>query len=69
MDDLNNLEDALWAAADHLRANSELTAAECCTPVLNLIFRRRDEPLRPRASATRRLPRREPAPLRHRLRA
>ncbi len=31
-------EDALWAAADNLRANSGLKASEYSTPVLGLIF-------------------------------
>jgi len=34
----NNLESRLWDAADELRANSSLTAAEYSTPVLGLIF-------------------------------
>ncbi len=36
----NNLESRLWDAADELRANSSLTAAEYSTPVLGLIFLR-----------------------------
>lgn len=33
-----SLEDDLWAAADNLRANSDLKASEYGTPVLGLIF-------------------------------
>ncbi len=36
----NTLEDRLWAAADQLRANSGLTAAQYSAPVLGLIFLR-----------------------------
>ncbi|MSP38032.1 MAG: SAM-dependent DNA methyltransferase [Deltaproteobacteria bacterium] len=36
----NTLETRLWAAADQLRANSGLTAAQYSTPVLGLIFLR-----------------------------
>ncbi len=36
--DLKGLQDRLWAAADELRANSTLTAAEYRDPVLGLIF-------------------------------
>ncbi|PKL95278.1 MAG: hypothetical protein CVV18_06150, partial [Gammaproteobacteria bacterium HGW-Gammaproteobacteria-8] len=35
---LKQLEDTLWAAADNLRANSDLKASEYSTPVLGLIF-------------------------------
>jgi len=35
---LKKLEDDLWAAADKLRANSDLRAAEYSTPVLGIIF-------------------------------
>ena len=35
---LKQLEDDLWAAADNLRANSDLNASEYGTPVLGLIF-------------------------------
>lgn len=35
---LKKLEDDLWAAADNLRANSDLKASEYSTPVLGLIF-------------------------------
>lgn len=35
---LKLLEDDLWAAADNLRANSDLKASEYSTPVLGLIF-------------------------------
>ena len=38
--DLKLLEDDLWEAADHLLANSKLTASECSMPVLGLIFLR-----------------------------
>jgi type I restriction enzyme M protein len=34
------LEDRLWAAADQLRANSGLNAAQYSAPVLGLIFLR-----------------------------
>ncbi len=37
---LNKLENDLWEAADQLRANSKLTAAEYSMPVLGLIFLR-----------------------------
>ena len=36
----NTLEKRLWEAADQLRANSGLTAAQYSTPVLGLIFLR-----------------------------
>lgn len=35
---LKQLEDTLWEAADNLRANSDLKASEYSTPVLGLIF-------------------------------
>jgi type I restriction enzyme M protein len=35
---LKKLEKDLWAAADKLRANSDLKASEYSTPVLGLIF-------------------------------
>ena len=35
---LKKLERDLWAAADKLRANSDLKASEYSTPVLGLIF-------------------------------
>lgn len=35
---LKQLEDDLWSAADNLRANSDLRASEYGTPVLGLIF-------------------------------
>ncbi|MCE2484878.1 MAG: type I restriction-modification system subunit M N-terminal domain-containing protein [Desulfurellaceae bacterium] len=35
---LKQLENDLWAAADTLRANSDLKASEYSTPVLGLIF-------------------------------
>ena len=35
---LKQLEDDLWSAADNLRANSDLKASEYGTPVLGLIF-------------------------------
>jgi len=37
---LKKLEDSLWKAADQLRANSNLTAAQYSQPVLGLIFLR-----------------------------
>lgn len=37
-DQLKKLENDLWAAADKLRANSDLKASEYSTPVLGLIF-------------------------------
>jgi type I restriction enzyme M protein len=37
-DQLKQLEDGLWSAADNLRANSDLNASEYSTPVLGLIF-------------------------------
>lgn len=37
-DQLKQLEDDLWSAADKLRANSDLKASEYGTPVLGLIF-------------------------------
>ena len=37
---LKKLENDLWAAADKLRANSDLKANEYSTPVLGLIFRK-----------------------------
>lgn len=40
MDDLKQLEDSLWEAADRLRANSKLNATEYSMPVLGLIFLR-----------------------------
>jgi type I restriction enzyme M protein len=39
-DTLKDLEDRLWAAADNLRANSNLSSHEYSTPVLGLIFLR-----------------------------
>ncbi len=51
MTDLDELERRLWAAADELRANSTLTAAQYRDPVLGLIFlafaEHRFEQLRP----------------------
>lgn len=35
---LKVLEDQLWQAADNLRANSDLSAAQYSTPVLGIIF-------------------------------
>jgi len=40
LQDLEKLEDSLWAAADQLRANSKLTSSEYCMPVLGVIFLR-----------------------------
>lgn len=37
-DQLKQLEKQLWAAADNLRANSDLKSSEYATPVLGLIF-------------------------------
>lgn len=37
-DQLKQLEDELWVAANNLRANSDLSASEYSTPVLGLIF-------------------------------
>jgi type I restriction enzyme M protein len=37
---VRQLESELWEAADQLRANSKLTAAEYAMPVLGLIFLR-----------------------------
>ena len=37
-DQLKKLESDLWAAADKLRANSDVKASEYSTPVLGLIF-------------------------------
>jgi type I restriction enzyme M protein len=39
-DQLKQLEDQLWSAADNLRANSDLKASEYSIPVLGLIFLR-----------------------------
>lgn len=38
IDQLKQLKDDLWSAADNLRANSDLKASEYGTPVLGLIF-------------------------------
>lgn len=40
MNNSDQLEGDLWAAADNLRANSKLTSSEYCMPVLGLIFLR-----------------------------
>jgi type I restriction enzyme M protein len=40
LQDIEQLEDSLWAAADNLRANSKLTSSEYCMPVLGVIFLR-----------------------------
>jgi type I restriction enzyme M protein len=40
LEDIEQLEDSLWAAADNLRANSKLTSSEYCMPVLGVIFLR-----------------------------
>jgi type I restriction enzyme M protein len=41
LNDIEKLEDSLWAAADNLRANSKLTCpSEYCMPVLGVIFLR-----------------------------
>jgi type I restriction enzyme M protein len=48
MTNIQQLENELWEAADQLRANSKLTAAEYAMPVLGLIFlRHADNRLRP----------------------
>lgn len=39
-EELKQLEDSLWEAADRLRANSKLNATEYSMPVLGLIFLR-----------------------------
>ncbi|MGI8421013.1 MAG: type I restriction-modification system subunit M N-terminal domain-containing protein [Gaiellaceae bacterium] len=55
MSDLIEVERRLWAAADELRANSTLTAAQYRDPVLGLIFlafaEHRFEQLRPELEA------------------
>ncbi len=38
MQNISKLESDLWAAADNLRANSDLKSSEYATPVLGLIF-------------------------------
>lgn len=40
MENINQVEKKLWAAADYLRANSKLTSTEYYMPVLGLIFLR-----------------------------
>jgi type I restriction enzyme M protein len=40
LQNIEQLEDSLWAAADNLRANSKLTSSEYCMPVLGVIFLR-----------------------------
>jgi len=40
LQDIEQLEDSLWAAADQLRANSKLTSGEYFMPVLGIIFLR-----------------------------
>jgi type I restriction-modification system DNA methylase subunit len=40
VNNIEQLEDDLWAAADNLRANSKLTSSEYCMPVLGVIFLR-----------------------------
>ena len=37
---IQELQNRLWATADQLRANSELTSAEYKSPVLGLVFLR-----------------------------
>ena len=55
MNDLTEVESRLWAAADELRANSTLTAAQYRDPVLGLIFlafaEHRFEEVRPELAA------------------
>lgn len=38
LDELKQLEEQLWAAADSLRANTDLKSNEYSTPILGLIF-------------------------------
>src|ERR1700688_2821969 len=40
LQNIEQLECALWAAADQLRANSKMTSSEYCMPVLGIIFLR-----------------------------
>jgi type I restriction enzyme M protein len=40
VNNIEQLENDLWAAADNLRANSKLTSSEYCMPVLGVIFLR-----------------------------
>jgi type I restriction enzyme M protein len=40
LQNIEQLESDLWAAADQLRANSKLTSSEYCMPVLGIIFLR-----------------------------
>ena len=40
VNNIDQLETDLWAAADNLRANSKLTSSEYCMPVLGVIFLR-----------------------------
>jgi type I restriction enzyme M protein len=40
VNNIEQLETDLWAAADNLRANSKLTSSEYCMPVLGIIFLR-----------------------------
>jgi type I restriction enzyme M protein len=40
LENIEKIEDDLWAAADNLRANSKLTSSEYCMPVLGVIFLR-----------------------------
>jgi len=40
LQNIEKIEDSLWAAADNLRANSKLTSSEYCMPVLGVIFLR-----------------------------
>lgn len=40
MDNIERIENRLWAAADQLRANSKLTSTEYSQPILGLIFLR-----------------------------
>ena len=40
LNNIEQLETDLWAAADNLRANSKLTSSEYCMPVLGVIFLR-----------------------------
>ena len=40
LQNIEQLEDSLWEAADQLRANSKLTSGEYFMPVLGIIFLR-----------------------------
>lgn len=40
LQNIDQIEDSFWAAADNLRANSKPTSSEYCMPVMSLIFLR-----------------------------